>query len=326
MRNAVIFGANGQVGSYLAELMVAEDVDVIGVVRRTSTDNLGRINHLKNKIVLVEGDITDMASVSGIITKYKPTYIFNTAAQSHVHTSFEQPLFTFQVNTLGVINILESIRKYSPHSKLLQCGTSEQFGNNWEYDRFSGEEEIKIQTMWTPFCPDSPYAVSKVAAHELIRIYRNAYNLFLVGAISFNHEGPRRGDNFVTKKITNYVRKLRDNPGMTEKLKLGNIHASRDWSHAKDMAYGYWLALNAKNPDDYIFCSEETHTVKEFLTVAFGVINISDWTKYVEIDEKFLRPIDVEYLNGRCAETRKKLNWKPTYNFKQLVEEMVNGD
>lgn len=329
MKTALIFGITGQTGSYLAEILLEKDIQVIGFVRRTSTNNLSRINHILSRLTIEDGDITDAHSVYAVFEKYKPDYCFNLAAQSFVHTSFNQPDLTFQVNTSGVINIIEAIRTISPHTRFLQCSTSEMYGQNYEErGKWQNGDIILADTLTvryqdenTALQGESPYAISKIASHQLVQLYRKAYNLFAVCAISFNHESPRRGQEFVTQKIISYVKKI-SSGAPVGKLKLGNIEASRDWSHAYDMARGYWLAINTDKPDDYVFSSGHTHTVKEFLTVAFGLIS-KKWEDYVEIDPSLFRPSEVPYLRGISTKARTKLNWRPQYDFVDLVEDML---
>jgi len=317
---ALIFGVTGQDGSYLSEILLRNDIKVYGVRRRASTCNLSNLTNIKNsKFVLVEGDISDSNSVSNIISEICPDYIFNLAAQSHVHTSFEQPTNTFNVNTLGVLNILEAIRKFSPQSRLVQASTSEMFGNN-----YSIVEGKKIQNEDTAFDPISPYAVSKLAAHNLVRIYRDAYDIYACCAIMFNHESPRRGENFVTRKITKYVGELVKGRAK-EKLQLGNLKACRDWSHAEDFMEAFRLMVLPEYPDNYVLCSNTTYSIEDFLVAAFGRVNL-DWTEYVEVNPKFYRPIDVEFLQGCSNKAREKLNWEPKYDFNQLVCNMIDGD
>lgn len=319
----IIWGAGGQDGSYLSELLLQKEYRVIGVLRRSSTDNTTRLKHIKG-LELIEGDITDAASVSKIISKYKPDHIYNLAAQSFVGCSFNEPTNTFNINTLGVINILEGIRNTSSHTRFIQASTSEMFGNNFDW---SANDE-KQQTVLTDFAPASPYAVSKVAAHNMVTLYRDAYGLFLCPVIMFNHESPRRAENFVTKKITKWIGDNMDNIRSGKevmKLQLGNLKASRDWSHAKDFMRALIEIMEADHPDDYVLCSEETHTVEDFLNEAFKLVEL-DWRDWVEVNPDFYRPLDVEYLNGRRSPAVQNLNWKPEYNFESLVKEMVEYD
>lgn len=319
---SLITGITGQDGSYLAEYLLQFGHEVIGLSRRTSTDNTCRLtNVLNNKnFTLIEGDITDYLSVSKIIDKYQPDHIYNLAAQSHVGTSFEQPAYTWSVNAIGPMNILESVRRLSPDSRVYQASTSEMFGDNFNENNYQDET--------TPFNPNSPYGIAKLAAHEMVRMYRTAYNIFAVSGILFNHESPRRGENFVTRKITKYISGIVNSPRHptdAKKLYLGNLDASRDWSHVLDMVHGMFLMLDQDEPHDYVLCSGETHTIREFLDIAFSYVNLN-WNDFVEIDPKFFRPCEVEYLCGSYKKARNELGWSPKINFENLVHEMVDSD
>lgn len=318
---SLIFGVTGQDGSYLSEYLIEKGHRVIGVIRRCSTDNKQRIREIDGLEVL-EGDITDFISVNRIISDCQPNEIYNLAAQSHVHTSFNEPLNTFNINTLGVINILEAIRKNCPKAKFLQASTSEMFGSN--YDIVDGK---KVQNEDTKFNPVSPYAVSKVAAHHMVDIYRDAYSMFACSFIGMNHESPRRGVNFVTRKITNWlghnIEKIR--AGEKPKLHLGNIYSYRDWSHAKDFVKAMYLILQQDKPKNYMLCSNETHTVEEFLESAFGYLGLN-WKEYVAINGSLKRPLEVDYLCGDSTNTRQELGWSPKYSFIDLVKDMVESD
>lgn len=332
-KKALVTGVTGQLGSYMAEYLLERHYDVLGLVRRSSTNTHERLeNSFKNiNFSLVEGDLTDSASVSGIIRKYKPDYIYNFAAQSHVHTSFDQPQYTFQADTCGVLNILESMRQDCPNAKLIHLSTSEMFGKNYSTDKLFGN----YQDEDTIFMPQSPYAIAKLAAHHLIRLYRQSYRLFASSVINFNTESPRRGENFVTRKITKYIAKLakylhNDTFSSTKLeyplLSLGNINAYRDWSSASDNIEGIYLVSQYQEATDFVLASEETHSVKEFLDEAFKLINVYDWNPYVLIDEKFKRPSEVEYLRGKATKAHILLNWSPKNTFKDLVREMVMHD
>lgn len=342
MKKALLFGANGQDGSYMTELLLERGYRVIAVIRRSSTNTTERLKNVKTNpnVEIIEGDITDPSSITGIISKYVPEYCINFAAQSHVHTSFEMPAFTFQVNTIGVLNILEAIRHYSKHTKFITMSTSEQFGSNYDVD-----EKGKYQDEKTRFSPNSPYAVSKLAAFELCKVYKKSYRVSSCLMLCHNHESPRRGENFVTKKITKYIGQLvnhielekeRYNAGQYwepadllgksfPRLRLGNIHTIRDWSHAKDICEAIYLVMQEEEDDYYVVSSGEGHTVEEFLSAAFGLAGLN-WKDYVVIDPQFYRPCEVEYLQGRSDKIRKKLGWSPRYDFETLVKEMVEYD
>jgi GDPmannose 4,6-dehydratase len=362
MKTALITGVTGQSGSYLAELLVEKDYKVYGLNRRTSSSNTSRLSSflLNNKnFQLVEGDLCDPSSIHQVVTKIKPNELYNLGAQSHVATSFEQPTYTFQVNAVGTLNCLEAIRINSPETRFYQASTSEMFGDNFS-TKITGPtiEEIsqdpstsfykrKFQDENTPLSPNSPYAVSKVAAHNLVQNYRRAYNIHASCGILFNHESPRRGENFVTRKITKWLgeynswRKKGNNNfapikdiehiygdwgARFPKLRLGNLDAKRDWGHAKDYVCGMWTMLQQDNPDDYVLSTGETHSIREFLDVAFTEIGISDWGNYIVIDPAFIRPSEVPFLLGNSDKARNVLGWKPEISFTELVKEMVTSD
>jgi GDPmannose 4,6-dehydratase len=296
---------------------------------------------LKNpNFTVIEGDLTDAVSINNIIAKYKPYCVINAGAQSHVHTSFEQPAYTFEVNTVGVIYLLEAIRQHSPETKFVQFSSSEQFGRNYTTTVVDGVP-IRQQNMYTEFIPQSPYAISKVGAFHCTRLYRECYKLFACNSINFNSESPRRGEEFVTRKITQYVAKLYHAsrkyreignpkevvtpPANFTKLKLGNTKAYRDFSYVPDVVRGIWASLQYKVPDDYIFCTGHTHSIEEFLQEAFGCIGL-DYKPYVEIDPRLYRPAEVDYLCGDSSKAKELLGWYPTVGFKDLVKIMVDAD
>ena len=348
---ALITGITGQDGSYLAEFLLEKKYEVIGIVRRTSTNNTQRIEHIKDKIKLVGGDITDSASMSGIIADEKPDEVYNLAAQSHVGTSFKQPYYTFHTCFNGVLNLLEAIRVHSPKTKFYQASTSEMFGDNYS-ESYEGGLHAKYQDEKTSFNPQSPYACAKLAAHHLVDTYRNGYGIYACCGILFNHESERRGEEFVTRKITKwigefvkwknshgYVHLYNKNIGILHTmsgdngkikpfpmLRLGNIDAYRDWGHAEDYVRGMYLMLQQNSPKDYVLATGETHTIREFLTLAFKQIDIDNWEDYIIIDPQFYRPSEVEYLCGSAAKARSTFNWTPTITFNNLVERMVQYD
>lgn len=340
MKNVVITGINGQLGSYLAELLLAEGNKVIGLYRRGSTDKFGNIAHLlgNSNLELVSGDITDQAFIFHVLNTYRPREIYNTAAQSFVHTSFTEPRYTFEVDTLGVLNFLEAIKQMKLQTKLITCSTSEMFGKSVSYlskvnsvpvriNCSIGEhdEDAKLfQDEETPLFPQSPYGIAKLAAHHLIRLYRESYDIWCAGNINFNFESPRRGKEFVTRKITNYIGLVKNNKTKAP-LSLGNLDAKRDWGHAKDVALAMWLSVQQDNPCDYIVSTMNTHTVREFCEKAFSYVDL-DYNKYVDIDPKFFRPAEVDYLLGDSSRIRTKLNWSPSVSFDELVTEMVEND
>lgn len=366
IRTAIITGVNGQDGSYLAEFLLHNGYNVIGIIRRSSTDNRDRIKGIIShpNFKLVEGDITDSSSVNSWIREFNPDEFYNLAAQSHVGTSFKQPQLTWRVNAEGVINILEAIKNIKPDTKLYQASTSEMFGSNYStappVDVF--DKGKKYQDENTPFAPQSPYAVAKVAAHQSVQLYRQ-FGVFGCCGILFNHESPRRGEQFVTRKITKWLGEFvnwRDNilerieflnsekkflkePLLSEKLKfdnnyiylldqkfpklrLGNLDAYRDWGHAKDYVEAMWLMLQQEEPEDYVICTGESYRVKDFLISAFLYAGIMDSQDYFVIDKNFVRPAEVDYLRGDASKARKKLGWTPKTPIQKLVEEMVDND
>lgn len=312
-KTALITGITGQDGSYLAEFLLEKNEyqHVIGLVRRTSNTNVKRIEHILDKISLLEFDMCDVMSCKIVLDKFRDSdsiEIYNLAAQSHVHTSFSQPYYTFQVNTLGVLGWLEAIRTsgFSEKIKFYQAGTSEMFGKVCEVP----------QNENTPFYPRSPYGVSKVSAYWISKNYRESYNLFVCNGILFNHESERRGEEFVTRKIT--IASGKNSP-----VKLGNLDAKRDWGHASDYVRGMWLMLQQSNPDDYVLATGETHSIREFIE---KVEEISGKKLKVEISDELFRPSEVDLLIGDFSKAREKLRWSPTIDFHHLVELMVSSD
>lgn len=333
MRRAVITGVTGQDGSFLAELLLQRGYEVFGVHRRSSTLNLSRLaNVLENKnFKLVEGDISDAHSVLNIVKTIKPDEYYNLGAQSHVHTSFEQPSYTFDINFNGVLNALEAILVVSKNIRFYQASTSEMFGKNYseeEYNGVGGPAHYKFQNENTPFMPQSPYAIAKLAAHHLVRNYRDSYDLFACSGILFNHESERRGENFVTRKITKWIGGFvaSGKDPSYPKLHLGNLNAHRDWGYAKDYVEAMWKMLQTNTPDDYVIATGKTVTVRDFLNEAFRNIDIKDWSDLVVVDSKFYRPSEVEYLCGDFKRAKRALNWEPATNFRELVQIMVEND
>lgn len=317
---ALVTGITGQDGSYLAELLLEKGYEVHGVIRRSSSFNTKRIDHLyqdpheKNaKLKLHYGDLSDASFCHRIIEKINPLEIYNLGAQSHVKVSFEMPEYTGDVVGLGTLRLLEAIRDVRPNTKFYQAGSSEMYGL---------VQEIP-QRESTPFYPRSPYAAAKVYAHWVTVNYREAYNLFACNGILFNHESPRRGETFVTRKITRAVAAIK--LGFQEKLFLGNLDAKRDWGYAKDYVEAMWLMLQQAKPDDYVVSTGETHTVREFAELAFGHVDL-DYKKYVEIDPKYFRPTEVDLLIGDSSKAQKVLNWKPRVKFNELIKIMVDFD
>ncbi len=330
MKTAIVTGITGQDGSYLAELLLANKYKVYGIYRRTSSPNFSRLyDALKYKnFHLLEGDICDPYLISRMLKAIKPDEYYNLAAQSHVATSFDQPSYTWDATAKGVLNALEAIRNESINTKFYQASSSEMFGKNYTtvYDDF-GENPLKFQNEETPFYPQSPYAIAKLAGHHLVRNYRDSYNIFACSGILFNHESERRGENFVTRKITKWLGEFiaSDKDKKFPKLRLGNLDAHRDWGHAEDYVKAMWLMLQQETPDDYVVATGNTYTIKEFLEVAFSRYDL-DWEKYVVIDPKFYRPAEVEFLRGSPRKAKQKLGWSPDVSFYKLVERMVEHD
>lgn len=321
-KTALITGVTGQDGSYLADFLLEKNYKVIGLHRRSSTNNFSRIKHLSNnsQFSLEEFDLTDPSNIALLINKYQPEEFYNLAAQSHVATSFKQPSTTFEINTVGVINILESIRSLSSATKFYQASTSEMFGRNFTVDEYG----VKYQDEKTELLPQSPYGVSKLASHRMVQLYREGYGLFATSGILFNHESPRRGENFVTRKITKYIGQLINNK-TNESLKLGNLNAQRDWGHAKDYIRAMYLMLQQDKADDFVICTGQTWTVLDFVKASFEHANL-DYTKYVEIDSSLYRPAEVDYLRGNNDKAKKILKWIPMISFEELVKDMVDND
>jgi len=312
-KKALITGITGQDGSYLSEFLLEKGYEVYGMVRRASLDRFDRIDHIKDRIHLVQGDLTDQSSLDEAVKEIGPEEVYNLAAQSFVPTSWNQPTLTGEVTGIGTTRLLEAVRKIKPDARFYQASSSEMFGKVREVP----------QTELTPFHPRSPYGVAKVYGHFITVNYRESYNLFACSGILFNHESPRRGLEFVTRKITHGVARIK--LGLANELRLGNLDAKRDWGFAGDYVKAMWLMLQQTEPDDYVVATGETHSVREFVETAFGAAAL-DWKKYVVIDPKFLRPAEVELLVGDPAKARKKLGWEPKVTFGELVQMMVDAD
>ena len=342
-KKALVYGCTGQDGFYLLQFLLRHDYEVIGVARRSSVDNTVRLEELKEdeNFTIIEGDILDPSSINSTFSEHQPTEIYNLAAQSHVATSFQQPLFTFQVNAVGVLNLLEGIRNVCPEVRFYQASTSEMFGSNYSEKYLDRTELRKFQNEDTPLSPRSPYAVAKTAAHQLEHTYRESYGLHASAGILFNHESPKRGEAFVTRKITKYVGELVHKmwyeighkhpvfdtfgPEEVDKLRLGNLDAQRDWGYAGDYVKAMYLMLQQDKPGDYVIATGETHSIRDFLSAAFGFIH-RNWEDYVVVDPKFYRPADVEFLLGNARKAEDVLGWKPEVSFSGLVEKMVIHD
>ncbi len=315
MKSALITGITGQDGAYLAKFLLQKGYKVYGIYRRLSTPNFWRLQYLGifDKVELISSDLIDSYSLIEAVKISRPDEIYNLAAQSFVGASFEQPIAAGEITGLGVAKLLEAMRIFAPHAKFYQASTSELYGSN----HYSEQSED------TPFEPSSPYAAAKLYAHNMVKIYRSGYHLFACNGILFNHESPIRGLEFVTRKITNAVAKIK--LGLENHLALGNILSQRDWGYAEEYVEAMWLILQQENPDDYVIATNETHSVKEFLEEAFSLVNL-DWQKYVEFDDSFKRPIDVEYLRGNYRKAHESLNWEPKTTFKALTKIMVESD
>ncbi|MEY3868480.1 MAG: hypothetical protein RLZZ338_2371 [Cyanobacteriota bacterium] len=323
-KRALITGITGQDGSYLTELLLEKDYEVHGIIRRSSTFNTDRIDHIyvdphsqDARLFLHYGDLTDGTTLRRILEEVEPVEIYNLGAQSHVRVSFDAPEYTVDAVGLGVLRLLEAIRDYQRRTgiqvRFYQAGSSEMFGK---------VQEIP-QKETTPFYPRSPYACGKVYAHWQTVNYRESYNLFACNGILFNHESPRRGETFVTRKITRAVARIL--AGKQKKLFLGNLDSKRDWGYAKDYVHAMWLMLQQDEPDDYVIATNETYSIRQFLDIAFNYVNLK-WEDFVEFDPRYLRPAEVELLIGDSTKAREKLGWKPSVTFEELVKLMVDSD
>jgi GDPmannose 4,6-dehydratase len=316
-KKALITGINGQDGSYLAEFLVEKNYEIWGMVKRNSVSETqsSRVDHLLNKnlVKLEYADLTDMASLIRVLQMVQPDEIYNLAAQSHVRISFDQPLYTANVTGVGTLNLLEAIRMVSPHSKIYQASSSEMFGNNIDDDGYQRET--------TPMNPVSPYGCAKVFSYNICRNYRNSYKMKIWNGILFNHESPRRGTNFVTNKVVKAA--VRISLGLQDKLRLGNLDATRDWGHAKDYVEAMWLMLQSDKPDDYVCATGISHSVKDLCEYTFGFLGL-DFRDYVIVDEKHFRPEELHDLKGDSSKLRNELGWDPKYNFESMLDEMIN--
>ena len=312
-KRALITGITGQDGSYLAELLLAKGYAVHGMVRRSSEEKFERIAHLRERITLHQGDLLDQFSLAAILTQVQPDEVYNLAAQSFVPTSWTQPVLTGEFTALGVTKMLEAVRHTLPRTRFYQASSSEMFGKVREVP----------QTEQTPFYPRSPYGVAKCYGHFIAVNYRESFNLFAVSGILFNHESPRRGLEFVTRKVSNAVARIK--LGMQDKLPMGNLEAHRDWGFAGDYVEAMWLMLQADQPEDFVIATNESHSVQELCELAFARADL-DWKKYVQVDSSLVRPAEVELLIGDPAKAKQKLGWEPKVRFKQLIEMMVDAD
>ncbi len=312
-RKALITGITGQDGSYLAELLLAKGYEVHGLVRRSSSFNTWRIDHVRDQLVLHYGDLVDQNSLGRALELVEPQEVYNLAAQSHVKVSFEMPEYTASVTALGVLRLLDAVRELGFSTRVYQAGSSEMFGL----------VQDTPQSERTPFHPRSPYAAAKVFGHFTAVNYREGYGMHVSNGILFNHESPRRGENFVTRKITMGIAAIKK--GREKELRLGNLDAKRDWGYAKDYVEAMWLMLQQDEPDDYVIATGETHSVREFLEEAFSYVGLH-WQDYVKVDPKYFRPAEVDLLLGDPSKARAALGWSPKVTFKELVRLMVDAD
>jgi len=314
MKKALITGINGQDGSYLAEFLLDKGYQVFGTLKRNSVaeNQTARLENVYDKIKLFYADLTDLSSLISVIQKTQPDEIYNLAAQSHVRISFDQPIYTAQVTGIGTLNVLEAVRLIKPDAKIYQASSSEMFGNSIDSDGFQRET--------TAMYPVSPYGCAKVYSYNICRNYRNSYNMFISNGILFNHESPRRGTNFVTNKVVKEAVKIK--LGLSNKLALGNLDATRDWGHAKDYVHAMWMILQLESPDDYVCSTGVSHTVKELCDYVFNKLGLS-YQDYVTMDEKFLRPEELNDLKGDPTKLKQDTGWEPTYTFETMLDEMI---
>jgi GDPmannose 4,6-dehydratase len=312
-KRALITGITGQDGSYLAELLLGKGYDVYGMVRRSSAPNLWRIQHIVDRVVLKPADLLDQLSLLRLVDEVRPTEIYNLAAMSFVPASWDQPMLTGEFNAQGVTRLLDAVRQVDTGIRIYQASSSEMFGKVRQVP----------QTEQTPFYPRSPYGVSKVFAHYITVNYRESYNLFAVSGMLFNHESPRRGLEFVTRKVSDGVARIK--LGLADTLPIGNVDAQRDWGFAGDYVRAMWMMLQQDHPDDYVIATGVSHSVRELLEIAFARAGL-DWQKYVRVDPALLRPAEVDHLLGDPTKARAELGWAPSVDFKQLIEMMVDAD
>lgn len=312
-KTALITGITGQDGSYLAELLLEQGYNVVGMIRRTSTINFDRLKDFQDDITVVQGDLLDQMSLIDILQEHQPQEVYNLAAQSFVPTSWKQPVLTGEFTALGVTRVLDAIRIVNPEIRFYQASSSEMFGKVQEVP----------QRETTPFYPRSPYGVAKVYGHWITINYRESYDLFACSGILFNHESPRRGIEFVTHKVTHGVARIK--LGLQDELRLGNLDARRDWGHARDYVRAMWLMLQQDEPDDYVVATGQTHSVRRLCEVAFEHVGLN-WEDYVVVDERFYRPAEVDLLIGDPSKAHEKLGWEPSISFESMIEEMVDAD
>jgi GDPmannose 4,6-dehydratase len=313
-KRALITGITGQDGSYLAEFLLEQDYEVTGIVRSSSSPNMWRIEHLLPRLTLCPADLLDQSSLTQVIERVRPHEFYNLAAMSFVPTSWEQPILTAEFNALGVIRVLEAIRRTDPKIRFYQASTSEMFGKVRE----------SPQTELTPFHPRSPYGCAKAFGHYITVNYRESYGLFACSGILFNHESPRRGREFVTRKVSRAVAAI--SLGQQDRLTLGNLYARRDWGHARDYVRAMWLMLQQEQPDDYVVATGVAHSIRDLVREAFQAVGIADWYRYTHVDGDCLRPAEVDCLIGDATKARERLGWSPRTTFEEIVYEMVHVD
>ena len=314
-KKALITGINGQDGSYLSEFLLEKKYEVWGTIKRNSVseNQTSRIpDSIFKQLNLEYADMTDMSSLVSVLMKIQPDEIYNLAAQSHVRISFDQPIYTANATGMGTLNLLEAVRLTCPKAKIYQAGSSEMFGNNIDNDGYQRET--------TSMSPVSPYGCAKVFSHNICTNYRNSYDMFISNGILFNHESPRRGTNFVTNKVVKEAVKIK--LGLSKNIKLGNLDASRDWGHAKDYVKCMWLILQQDKPDDFVCSTGISHTVKDLVAYVFNELDL-DWTQYVLVDKKYMRPEELEFLKGDCLKAKTILGWKHDYTFETMLNEMI---
>ena len=315
MKKALITGINGQDGSYLAEFLLEKGYEVHGTLKRNSMseNQTSRIDHIFKDVNLHYADLTDLSSLIFVLQQIMPDEVYNLAAQSHVRISFDQPIYTANATGLGVLNMIEAVKLVNKDIRIYQASSSEMFGNSIDEDGFQRET--------TPLIPVSPYGCSKVFGYNIARNYRNSYGMFISNGILFNHESPRRGSNFVTNKVAKTAVEIK--LGLRDKLALGNLNATRDWGHAKDYVEAMWMILQLDNPDDFVCATGISHSVQDLVEHVFNRLDL-DWEKYITVDEKYLRPEELEDLKGDSTKLRKATGWSPEYTFEQMMDEMVD--
>ena len=332
---AIITGVHGQDGYYLAKLLLEKGYRVVGIQRRTSSSTGWRLTHLphyekacaEGRLIVEAGDITDLSSISRIVVAHQPDEFYNLAAQSQVWHSFKSPLSTLEITGVGAAVCLEAVRQWTPKCKFYQAGSSEQFGNSAIFGKNEPVEGVIFERFldeYSPMLPRSPYGVAKLTAYALVRNYREAYDMFAVGGILFNHESPYRGVEFVTRKITHGIAAIL--AGEAKTIELGNLDAYRDWGHAEDYMRAAWMMLQQEEPKDYVISMEKTYRIRDFLDLAFGHVGIDDWEQYIEINPEFVRPSEVDVLIGDSTLAHEELGWYPEHTFKDLVFSMIYHD